>query len=110
IVNLRLKGAGMFWLQANAEHVLLLRCYAKLGGGSISSPWPSVPPFSPQPETEKTGTLPAGPGVPCGIDRGKTDAWRWAMDTSPPATATPRSTSGASTADRRSDRTASGPP
>jgi hypothetical protein len=27
IVNLRLKGAGMFWLQANAEHVLLLRCY-----------------------------------------------------------------------------------
>jgi hypothetical protein len=31
IVNLRLKGAGMFWLQANAEHVLLLRCYAKAG-------------------------------------------------------------------------------
>jgi hypothetical protein len=31
IVNLRLKGAGMFWLQANAEHVLLLRCYAKSG-------------------------------------------------------------------------------
>jgi hypothetical protein len=31
IVNLRLKGAGMFWLEANAEHVLLLRCYAKAG-------------------------------------------------------------------------------
>lgn len=31
IVNLRLKGAGIFWLQENAEHVLLLRCYAKAG-------------------------------------------------------------------------------
>jgi hypothetical protein len=31
IVNLRLKGAGIFWLKENAEHVLLLRCYAKAG-------------------------------------------------------------------------------
>jgi hypothetical protein len=31
VVNLRLKGAGTFWLKHNAEHVLLLRCYAKAG-------------------------------------------------------------------------------
>jgi hypothetical protein len=31
IVNLRLKGNGIFWLKDNAEHVLLLRCYAKAG-------------------------------------------------------------------------------
>jgi hypothetical protein len=29
IVNLRLKGAGIFWFKHNAEHLLLLRCYAK---------------------------------------------------------------------------------
>jgi hypothetical protein len=29
IVNLRLKGAGIFWLEHNAEHMLLLRCFAK---------------------------------------------------------------------------------
>ncbi len=31
IVNLRLKGNGIFWRQDNAEHILLLRCYAKAG-------------------------------------------------------------------------------
>ena len=31
VVNLRLKGAGIFWLQANAAAVLLLRSYAKVG-------------------------------------------------------------------------------
>jgi hypothetical protein len=31
IVNLRLKGNGIFWRKDNAEHVLLLRCYAKAG-------------------------------------------------------------------------------
>jgi hypothetical protein len=31
IVNLRLKGNGIFWRKENAEHVLLLRCYAKAG-------------------------------------------------------------------------------
>jgi hypothetical protein len=29
IVNLRLKGAGIFWFKHNAEHMLLLRCFAK---------------------------------------------------------------------------------
>jgi hypothetical protein len=29
IVNLRLKGAGIFWFERNAEHMLLLRCFAK---------------------------------------------------------------------------------
>jgi hypothetical protein len=29
IVNLRLKGAGIFWLEHHAEHMLLLRCFAK---------------------------------------------------------------------------------
>jgi hypothetical protein len=31
MVNLRLKGAGIFWHKENAEHILLLRCYAKTG-------------------------------------------------------------------------------
>lgn len=31
VVNLRLKGAGIFWLKANAEAMLLLRSYAKVG-------------------------------------------------------------------------------
>ena len=31
IVNLRLKGNGIFWRKENAEHVLLLRCYVKAG-------------------------------------------------------------------------------
>lgn len=32
IVNLRLKGAGIFWLPANAERLLCLRCRVKMGG------------------------------------------------------------------------------
>ena len=31
IVNLRLKGAGMFWLKENAEAFLHLRCQLKSG-------------------------------------------------------------------------------
>jgi len=31
VVNLRLKGAGMFWLEANAEAFLHLRCQLKVG-------------------------------------------------------------------------------
>ncbi len=31
IVNLRLKGAGIFWLPANAERLLCLRCRVKMG-------------------------------------------------------------------------------
>lgn len=40
IVNLRLKGNGIFWREANAEHVLLLRCYAKAGR------WPNLLPLA----------------------------------------------------------------
>ncbi|MBI2265133.1 MAG: hypothetical protein HYU64_08165 [Armatimonadetes bacterium] len=31
VVNLRLKGAGMFWLKENAEGFLHLRCHTKTG-------------------------------------------------------------------------------
>ena len=31
VVNMRLKGAGMFWLEKNAEALLHLRCYLKAG-------------------------------------------------------------------------------
>jgi len=31
VVNLRLKGAGIFWHKGNAEALLLLRCFAKAG-------------------------------------------------------------------------------
>ena len=31
VVNMRLKGAGMFWLEENAEALLHLRCYLKAG-------------------------------------------------------------------------------
>jgi hypothetical protein len=31
VINLRLKGAGIFWHRDNAEAMLLLRCYAKAG-------------------------------------------------------------------------------
>jgi hypothetical protein len=31
VVNLRLKGASLFWCRASAEAILLLRCYYKAG-------------------------------------------------------------------------------
>ena len=50
-MNLRLKGAGMFWLQANAEHMC---CSALLCQGRAVAPPPSLgPPFHPFAHTLK---------------------------------------------------------
>jgi hypothetical protein len=40
IVNLRMKGAGIFWLPANAERLLYLRCRVKMGE------WPAFVKFA----------------------------------------------------------------
>ena len=31
VVNLRLKGAGIYWLEESANEMLMLRCYYKAG-------------------------------------------------------------------------------
>jgi hypothetical protein len=43
VVNLRLKGAGTFWLQASAEAVLLLRAFFKAGRWKLFTQWAFTP-------------------------------------------------------------------